>query len=245
MSLIDLLRIPLIQGDFERPRIWNPKHGRRARRTRYAAQRASFQWLVAAGLVAACGGRVASLDVGDGGGADVGGNFGDTRASSPGTTASSGSGTGGSGAGTTGVGASSDAGSSSGRTSTDSGPSGGSSSDTAAGSGGVGSRGSNATCGPCLTDSDCQSACPRSTPVDPKAGAPPGTIFTLPPGYLWCCQAPKCYASRRSTCPDMPCVPTTCADRGAACGWIDDGCGRSFQCGTCSPGAACTGGHCM
>lgn len=38
------------------------------------------------------------------------------------------------------------------------------------------------------------------------------------------------------------CVPTSCVTRGANCGSIDDGCGGSLSCGTCTAPATCGGG---
>lgn len=43
------------------------------------------------------------------------------------------------------------------------------------------------------------------------------------------------------------CTPKTCAAQGWTCGTLDDGCGGTEECGTCSSGSACTndgGGVC-
>lgn len=37
----------------------------------------------------------------------------------------------------------------------------------------------------------------------------------------------------------VTCQPTTCAEAGAECGWIFDGCGEILDCGGCSGGGAC------
>ena len=38
------------------------------------------------------------------------------------------------------------------------------------------------------------------------------------------------------------CDPRTCADVGAECGQIGDGCGDSVDCGPCADGETCGGG---
>lgn len=42
--------------------------------------------------------------------------------------------------------------------------------------------------------------------------------------------------------PSSNCQPKTCQGVGATCGQIDDGCGATLQCGTCSPPQTCGGG---
>jgi len=39
------------------------------------------------------------------------------------------------------------------------------------------------------------------------------------------------------------CVPATCAEQGASCGTIDDGCGATLACGTCTAPETCGGGR--
>lgn len=38
----------------------------------------------------------------------------------------------------------------------------------------------------------------------------------------------------------LPWQPATCADTGAICGTINDGCGKIITCGSCAPGTACS-----
>jgi hypothetical protein len=40
------------------------------------------------------------------------------------------------------------------------------------------------------------------------------------------------------------CVPWTCADLGARCGQVADGCGQTIPCGVCQPGWTCAGNQC-
>jgi hypothetical protein len=40
-----------------------------------------------------------------------------------------------------------------------------------------------------------------------------------------------------------PCLPSTCADVGAACGVVADGCGGTLACGDCGAGQACSAQH--
>ena len=43
------------------------------------------------------------------------------------------------------------------------------------------------------------------------------------------------------------CLPKTCDEEGFTCGTLDDGCGGTVECGTCTQGLACTneaGGNC-
>ncbi|MFZ5442458.1 MAG: hypothetical protein ACOZQL_20785 [Myxococcota bacterium] len=42
-----------------------------------------------------------------------------------------------------------------------------------------------------------------------------------------------------------PCTPKTCASEHLACGPLQDGCGGTLECGTCSGGARCMAGQCM
>jgi hypothetical protein len=49
-------------------------------------------------------------------------------------------------------------------------------------------------------------------------------------------------ADADATGSDVQCAPKTCAGAGAACGCLDDGCGRRLDCGDCAPGLSCGGG---
>ena len=40
-----------------------------------------------------------------------------------------------------------------------------------------------------------------------------------------------------------PCVPGTCASKGAQCGTVDDGCGAQLSCGECTAPASCNGSN--
>lgn len=40
------------------------------------------------------------------------------------------------------------------------------------------------------------------------------------------------------------CAPRTCADAGAQCGSVDDGCGGTLSCGSCASGTSCNGNVC-
>ena len=42
----------------------------------------------------------------------------------------------------------------------------------------------------------------------------------------------------------MPCEPQDCGELGAACGFVDDGCGGPLFCGACAPNEVCTDGTC-
>src|SRR5438445_8025832 len=44
--------------------------------------------------------------------------------------------------------------------------------------------------------------------------------------------------------PPPKCVPKTCADKSLDCGQTDDGCGTSFDCGSCSAGKSCDANVC-
>ncbi len=52
-----------------------------------------------------------------------------------------------------------------------------------------------------------------------------------------CAGAPPAGADAGPTC-----VAKTCAQLGKDCGSVDDGCGKSLSCGTCSGGKTCSGG---
>lgn len=41
---------------------------------------------------------------------------------------------------------------------------------------------------------------------------------------------------------DGPCLPKTCVQLGAQCGWTVDGCGNPIDCGECASGQSCGGG---
>ncbi len=41
------------------------------------------------------------------------------------------------------------------------------------------------------------------------------------------------------------CVPKTCADLGAQCGSVSDGCGGMLECGSCGPDEVCESGTCV
>src|SRR2546423_1495030 len=43
----------------------------------------------------------------------------------------------------------------------------------------------------------------------------------------------------------VACTPKTCAQIGATCGAISDGCGHDLDCGTCSPIAVCSSNNCV
>ena len=41
------------------------------------------------------------------------------------------------------------------------------------------------------------------------------------------------------------CTPQTCSQLGKQCGSVNNGCNSTLNCGTCSGGKTCTGGHCL
>lgn len=55
------------------------------------------------------------------------------------------------------------------------------------------------------------------------------------------CCAPGCTVDNDDDC---TCEPKSCADVGAVCGTIDDGCGGTVQCGACGDGKTCNQGQC-
>ncbi len=56
------------------------------------------------------------------------------------------------------------------------------------------------------------------------------------------CCAPGCTSETDSDC---TCTPKTCADVGATCGEVDDGCGGTLSCGTCSGTKSCQNNSCV
>jgi hypothetical protein len=43
---------------------------------------------------------------------------------------------------------------------------------------------------------------------------------------------------------DSDCTPIRCADQGAVCGAIYDGCGKALRCGDCAEGVQCENNRC-
>lgn len=66
----------------------------------------------------------------------------------------------------------------------------------------------------------------RECGLDPVCGAPCGS-----------CQGGTCNAAGH--CEPSDCVPTTCQAAGAQCGIVQDGCGGTLSCGSCSGGLNC------
>jgi hypothetical protein len=82
---------------------------------------------------------------------------------------------------------------------------------------------------------------------------------TCPPGMTWCSGAcvdlqtsvANCGTCGHACAPGQTCTsgtcqtsctPKTCAELGATCGSLSDGCGGTLNCGTCPPGQTCGGG---
>ena len=59
-----------------------------------------------------------------------------------------------------------------------------------------------------------------------------------------CCKDLRRDGSGNCAAPDAGCVPRTCADLGATCGSVSDGCGGMLDCG-CAIGEVCCDGACV
>jgi hypothetical protein len=86
-----------------------------------------------------------------------------------------------------------------------------------------GSGGAAPSCQP-----SCQ-LCPAGQTWNPNAQPP---ACECPPGQTWNDAIHQCAS----------CAPTTCAARGANCGAIPDGCGGTWNCGSCTAPETCGGG---
>jgi len=93
---------------------------------------------------------------------------------------------------------------------------------------------------PCKTSgttcSTSQSCCSRSC----VNSAPPGKRFKGICG----CTATSCGIGQVCS-GGQCCTPTTCAGRNATCGSIDDGCGGTLDCGSCSGFDSCVNNVCQ
>ncbi|HXC53297.1 MAG TPA: hypothetical protein VN634_20600 [Candidatus Limnocylindrales bacterium] len=59
------------------------------------------------------------------------------------------------------------------------------------------------------------------------------------------CRSNLCVRLQPSDKFGVCCSPQDCAELGAQCGFIDNGCGTDIQCGDCSPGDQCVNNQCV
>jgi hypothetical protein len=92
-------------------------------------------------------------------------------------------------------------------------------------------------CGSCT----CNPTCEVCFTCQDQGGNAPGACI-LDPAQ----QGEPCGSDGKVCQPDgsCACIPTTCADAGAACGVVDDGCGGALQCGTCGGNQLCIENTC-
>ncbi len=97
----------------------------------------------------------------------------------------------------------------------------------------------------------CAGECVEDYPNDPEHGCRDGCgePCTAPEGATATCTADgrcdfECEAPREKVGDRCECVPLTCAEAGASCGPLEDGCGGTLDCGTCADGTACVDGSC-
>ena len=85
---------------------------------------------------------------------------------------------------------------------------------------------------PCLPATSCAE-------LDAECGSVPNCQTTLDCGV--CDEGERCQFDWESDSVSTRCVcdPITCAERGAECGPLDNGCGKTIQCGTCDAPAVC------
>ena len=60
-----------------------------------------------------------------------------------------------------------------------------------------------------------------------------------------CCSGLTCQNGLCKTLTISSCTPKTCSQLGKQCGSVNNGCNSTLNCGTCSGGKICTGGHCL